>query len=255
MERSTILYEKKDHIAYVTLNRPERLNAFNMPMMQELERAWRDFGEDREARVAIVTGSGKAFCAGLDLKEAAVGERDVAATMKITARRSGVFKPVICAINGACVGGGFHFVLDSDIQICSEEATFLDAHTSVGYVSHRELIALSRRIGYSAALRIGLMGRYELLSAQQALGLGIVSEVVAQERLLPRATELAETIKQNAPLALEGTIEAMWRSLNLGVEDAIALSAQIARRNFMTEDAREGPRAFAEKRQPRWKGR
>ncbi len=255
MVYETVTYEKRDQIGYVTFNRPEALNAYNVAMMTELAQVWEDFGADPEMRVAIMTGSGRGFCAGLDMKESAGGVRGVAETIDFTPRRSNVFKPVICAVNGLCVGGGFHFVLDSDITICSDQASFFDAHVSVGAVSHREIIGLSRRIGYSNALRIGLMGIQERLSAQRAYEMGIVAEVVPQEELLGRAEELANKIKINAPLALEGTVKAMWRSLNLGVEDAVKLSAEIADRNFATEDYREGPRAFAEKRQPQWQGR
>ena len=130
----------------------------------------------------------------------------------------------------------------------------MDAHTSVGITAEREMLALSRRIGYNQALRMGLMGRHERISGQQALALGLVSEVVPQENLLPRALELAETIRKNAPLALEGSIELMWKSQSMGLEQAIGLADQFLRWNSMTEDFQEGPRAFGEKREPKWKG-
>ena len=255
MGYETIVYEKRDQIGYVTFNRPEALNAYNVRMMNELAEVWQEFGADPDVRVAIMTGSGRGFCTGLDVKESASGVRGVAETINFTPRRSGVFKPVICAVNGLCVGGGFHFILDSDITICSDQASFFDGHVSIGAVSHREIIGLSRRIGYNNALRIGLMGVQERLPAQRAYEMGLVAEVVPQEELLGRAEELAERIRRNAPLAVAGTIKAMWRSLNLGVEDAVVLSAEIADRNRLTEDYREGPRAFTEKRQPQWKGR
>lgn len=254
MNYQHVIYEKRDHVGYVTLNRPEALNAYNVQMMHELADVWSSFGADSEMRVAVISGMGRGFCAGLDMKESAAGIRGVAETIPFTPRRSGVFKPVICAVNGLCVGGGFHLVLDSDITICSDQATFFDAHVTVGAVSHREIIGLSRRIGYTNALRIGLMGGQERLSAQRAYELGIVTEVIPHERLLTHSEELAKKINLNAPLALEGTVKSMWRSLNLGLEDALKLSAEIADKNFSTEDYREGPRAFSEKRKPQWKG-
>ena len=254
MGYETIIYEKDSRIAHITLNRPGRLNAYDIQMMNELVDIWKDFGADSDMRVAILTGAGKGFCGGLDLAERELTVPDISDTLGYTPRKSGVFKPVICAVNGACAGGGLRFLLESDIQICSEEAVCIDPHVSVGISAEREMLGLSRRIGYNQALRMGLMGRHERISAQRALELGMVTEVVPLDRLLPRAEELAETLKQNAPLALEGTIELMWRSLNMGLADAVGLSEQILRWNSLTEDFEEGTRAFAEKRQPQWRG-
>ncbi|MBI4199772.1 MAG: enoyl-CoA hydratase/isomerase family protein [Chloroflexi bacterium] len=250
-----VIYEKRDQVAYVTFNRPQQLNAYGNKMMQELEEIWRDFGSDPDMRVAIITGKGRGFCAGWDVKEGAAGIPDLSGIAKFTPRRAEVFKPVICAVNGICAGGGFRFILESDLPICSEEATFTDPHTSLGFVSQPEVVVLSRFIGYFQALRVGLVGRYERISAQRAYEMGLVTEVVPADQLQARAQELAEKVRQNAPLALSGTIEAMWRGANLGLENAVRLSDKIARWNAMTEDYREGPRAFAEKRQPQWKGR
>jgi enoyl-CoA hydratase/carnithine racemase len=254
MSYEAIIYEKKDQIVHITLNRPEKLNAYSLQMMNELVDAWKTFGEDRDAHIAILTGAGRSFCVGLDIREREPTIPDISDFLAYTPKKAGVYKPVISAINGSCVGGGLRFLIESDLQICSEEAFFMDAHTSVGTTAEREMLALSRRIGYNHALRMGLMGRHERISGQQALALGLVSEVVPQENLLPRALELAETIRKNAPLALEASVELMWKSQSMGLEQAVGLADQFLRWNSMTEDFQEGPRAFGEKREPKWKG-
>ena len=245
-------FEKRNQIAHITFNRPEKLNAYNKQMMEELVEIWQEYDSDPDLRVAIVTGKGKGFCAGFDLKETAAGVRDISSIAPFTPKKSGVFKPVICAVNGICAGGGFRFILESDIPICSEGATFLDPHVSVGYMSQPEIIGLSRSIGYFNALRIGLMGRYERASSQRAYELGFVTEVVPKEQLLSRAEELAETLRLNAPGALKSTIQGMWQSLSLGLEDATRLSGQISRLHATTPEYTEGPLAFAENRKPQW---
>lgn len=242
--------ETRDHIAYITFNRPDSLNAYNKQMMEELVSIWEDYDANPDMRVAIVTGKGKAFCAGFDLKEGAAGVQDISAYALFTPKKSGVFKPVICAVNGVCAGGGFRFLLESDLTLCSDVATFLDPHVSVGYMSQPEIIALSRSIGYFNALRIGLLGRYERLSAQRAYDLGLVTEVVPQQQLLARAEELAQTIKLNGPGAVRATIEGMWRSLDL--EGATRSSEMLSRFHAETPEYVEGPMAFAEKRKPNW---
>ncbi|MBI4199795.1 MAG: enoyl-CoA hydratase/isomerase family protein [Chloroflexi bacterium] len=258
MAYTRVIYEKKDHVAHITFNRPDALNSYDTPMMLELVDVWKDFGEDRDMRVAIVTAKGRAFCAGRDLKELKeldVVDKDISDVAAYTPKKAGVFKPVICAVNGICAGGGLRFLLESDVPICAEEAVFIDPHVSVGVPAEREMLGLSRRIGYYHALRMGLMGSYERIPARRALELGIVTEVVPQEQLLPRAQELATTIGKNAPLALQGAVEIMWRSQNLGLDDSVRVADQVLRWIYQTEDFHEGPRAFSEKRLPQWKGR
>lgn len=256
----TVIYEKKGHIAYITLNRPERLNAYNLTMNRELGEVWEDFKKDDYLRVAILTGAGKkAFCAGVDVKDVAeAGEAPLTRIedVHLTPLQSNVWKPVICAVNGLCTGAGMLFVVDSDICIGSENATFFDSHVNVGMVAAMEPAALVRRIPIGIVLRMYLMGNAERMSAQRAYEVGLLSQVVPFDDLLPTATRIAEVIAENAPLAVRGTKIAAWKSLNLPLfEAAQDVAFYILRENWLSEDFKEGPRAFAEKRKPQWKGR
>ena len=216
-----------------------------------------DFRDRQDLRVAIVTGTGeKFFCPGWDLKAAADGDAvdgdyGVGGFGGMQELRD-LNKPIICAVNGICAGGGFRFLLESDIPICSDNAAFLDPHVSVGYMSQPEMVILSRTTGYFNALRIALMGQYERLPAQRAYDLGIVTEVVPQDQLLARAEELANTIRLNAPGALRSTIEGMWKGLDLGLSEATQLSGKISDLHATTPEYIEGPLAFSEKRKPNW---
>jgi enoyl-CoA hydratase/carnithine racemase len=263
----TILYEKSDHIVTITLNRPEYLNAFNRQMQDELSDAWQRVKEDTDAWVVILTGAGNhAFCAGVDVKEAAQEKlveglsgperwRRGVMGSKVAARQNGCYKPVILAINGLVAGGGFYFLNESDIPICAEHATFLDPHVSYARVAALEPIGASRKIALAPVLRLAILGAHERMSAERAYQLGLVTEIVPADRLMARARELAELVTLNAPLAVQGTVEAVWRSLETGLQAAYELGLRIAQMNNFTEDYAEGARAQAEKRKPVWKAR
>src|SRR5205807_2647156 len=175
-------------VATITLNRPDRLNALDRTLARDLADAWRTVGDDDEVRAVILTGAGRGFCSGLDLDAAAVSAPEPTQrtafhdSVRLTAVHNGVWKPVVTAVNGVCAGGGLHFVADSDITICSEDATFLDPHVSVGQVSALEPIGLVRRVPFEVVMRMALMGREERLDADTALRCGLVSEVVADDR-------------------------------------------------------------------------
>lgn len=259
MDLKTLIYEKRGHIAYVTMNRPQAMNAYNRVMCQELPQVWEDFDRDNNLRVAILTGAGdKAFSSGIDVKEmAATGEAFSVqrGEVRLSAKQCKVWKPVVAAVNGYCIGGGLHFVAEADIVICSENASFFDTHLRIGSVMASEAIGLSRKIPLGEVLRMVLTSGAERMSAQRAYEIGLVSQVVPLDRLLPTATSIAEKVAECAPLATLGSVEAIWRSLNMGIEDATVLGRHIIMENWHTEDFVEGPRAFAEKRKPNWKGR
>lgn len=224
----TLLVERRGPVGWLIFNRPERGNAMDAAMMAALPEAWRTLDADPEVGAIVVTGEGRAFQTGLDVVQlnrdpAALREmsrRTKRADLRLTAWHLGVAKPVVTAVNGVCAGGGLHFVVDSDLVIASEEASFLDPHVSVGQVSAFETIALARRAAFGPVARMALMGAYERVSAADALRLGWVGEVVAPDELRPAAQRLAEHVAENDPQAVAATKRALWRALEVGLTEA-----------------------------------
>ena len=230
MELEHVLYEKRGHIAIVTLNRPEVGHALNSKMMRELSEIWVDFKEDDDLRVAVLTGAGEtAFCLSLDPSyrtalgpptKPAISERDEGLRF-ITSKHMTCWKPVICAVNGECVGGALHFVTDADIVICSENATFYDQHTAGGSVAVWEPIQLARKIPYEIALRMMLVGDSERLDAERAYQVGLVSQVVPLPELMPTALGIAENVSRQDIYAQMGTVESLWKGQEVGMLQGI----------------------------------
>ncbi len=245
-----LLYDKHDDYAIFTYNRPDRLNALGGQLINQLSEAIRDFTNDPKMRVGIVTGSGRAFSAGGDLKEMADGTFE--GQFEATYPYSRNPKPFIAAINGLAVGGGLETALDCDIRICSTDAYFGLFEPRRGIMAGYATKHLSRVIGLSAANYILLTG--DRVEPEQALKWGIVTEVLEPERLMPRAIEIAELIIENAPLSVEGTKAQIleWRLAK--VDEAQRLGEWVSKVVHASEDSKEGPRAFAEKRDPVWSG-
>ncbi len=254
-----ILYEVRGRVGIVTLNRPDRLNALTDGMHAALPELWRRIREDTELGAVIVTGAGRAFCVGMDLK--GFGERGgfrphtsdrIADIQKLTALQNDVWLPTIIAVNGICAGGGLHFIADADVVIASEEASFVDTHVSVGQVSALEPISLTPRMGLGNALRFAVLGRAGRMDAREALRVSLVDEVVASGELMARALAVAEAAATGSPAAIEGTKRAVWAALELPFSEAMqqGWDRLVAHRSH--PDASEGPRAFVEKREPRW---
>jgi E-phenylitaconyl-CoA hydratase len=261
MKLETLLYDVKNGVATITLNRPDRHNAFNVAMANELKRAWDAVKTDPEVVCAIVTGAGeKAFCTGMDVADVASGEakgtgtvsREDAPWFRLTAIQNKCWKPVITAVNGMVVGGGLHFIADSDLIVASESASFFDTHVKVGLIAGIEPVGLTRRIPLESVLRMALLGGSERMSAAEALRLGLVGEVVAADQLLPRAQELADKIAQHSPTALARTKQVIWEGLDSGLDDAIDNAWQAITEHTAHGDLEEGTVAFVEKRKPRW---
>ena len=245
-----LIYDKRDHYAIFTYNRPERLNALGGELINQLTEAIEDFSNDPQMRVGIVTGSGRAFCAGGDLREMAEGT--FKGQFGATYPYSGNSKPFIAAINGLAVGGGMETALDCDIRICSTASYFGLFEPKRGIMAGYATKHLARVIGLSAANYILLTA--DRIEPQQALEWGIVTEVLEPDRLIPRAIEIAEMIIENAPLSVEGTKAQIqeWRLAK--VDEALRLGTWVSKVVHASEDSKEGPKAFAEKRDPVWQG-
>ncbi|MDT5025448.1 MAG: hypothetical protein QOE61_1874 [Micromonosporaceae bacterium] len=254
-----VVYTKADGVATVRLNRPEAGNALSRRMRPLFIDIWADIREDADVRAVVITGTGdRHFCTGADVKEVAesgtttsTSER-VAEAVVWSPMQNGIWKPVICAVNGLVAGGGLHFVADADIVLAAESAAFMDSHVSVGQVGAIENIGLAHRMPLGSALRMTLMGRSYRMPAARAYQLGLVDEVVALDDLSDTATAMALAIAANSPAAVMRSKQAIWDSIGVPRQDALEHGWALAREHWNHPDFLEGARAFAEKRPPRW---
>ena len=254
-----VTIEREGHVLVATINRPDRMNALNQAAHDTLRETWLSLHEDRSIRAIVITGAGdRAFCTGMDLQDHAArggprpAKADVHEELRQTPLNCDVWLPTIVAVNGVCVGGGFHFVADADIVLASSTASFIDTHVSVGQVTALEPIQLLPRIGLGNALRLAVLGRKGRISAEEALRISLVDEVVEPEQLLARAMELAEIAASGSPGAIEGSKRAIWAALDLPFRDAMQHGWELLLAHREHPDSLEGPRAFAEKREPKW---
>ena len=265
-EFETVLFDVQNRVATLTLNRPERKNAMNQQLKDELRACWQRVRADPDIWVAIITGAGDAFSSGADVESLATNAfvkpdrwRELAMIEGIidlpTPRRQRVHKPVIAAVNGIVAGFSLDLVTESDIPIASEKAYFVDPHVSIGYVSSHEMVNMARRVPVAVALRMALLGSRERMSAQRAYEVGLVTEVVPHDRLMDRARELAALLLSNAPFAVWGTKMAILQGLGLPIAQAEEIAAGYLEIVEQSEDHAEGPRSFVEKRKPQWKAR
>jgi len=216
----TILYEVgADRVATVTLNRPDVLNAFDRRMCEEMRTVWRRIKDDPAVNAVVLRAAGdRAFCAGLDVKSS-YGQPDDVWNHEdpgelLSPKWQKLWKPVVCAVPGLCTAGAFYFVNEADVVICSDEATFFDSHVSAGMVSALEPVGLMRRIGLGETLRMALLGNDERVGAETALRIGLVTEVVERSALWDRAQEIAAIIAEKPTAATQGTVRAIWESLD-----------------------------------------
>jgi len=262
MDFEFIKYEKKDHLAYITINRPEVMNSVHPPANLELEKAIDDFCEDSDAWVAIYTGAGeKAFSAGNDLKFTAEMGYDAVKETVIKGGFGGItsrydcFKPIIAAVNGFALGGGFEIVLACDIVVAAEHASFGLPEPRVGLMAgaggvHR----LPRQMPLKLAMGMMLTGKR--ISAHQALEYGIVNEVVPFNELMSGAEKWAAEILECAPLSVRASKQCALEGLaRPTIAEALNAEYSILNQAQQSEDWVEGPKAFSEKRKPQWKGR
>ena len=250
---STVLYEVRDHVAYITLNRPEKKNAMHRQMVREIEKAFVDVKFNSDVWVAILTGSGDTFCSGKDLFEKYVPDGSTMTADEIYLFMRNIYKPFIVALNGAALAGGGGFAMTADIVVMSERASIGWPQVKRGISSQSGPSFFAHAIPWNQAM--GYLMRGKFVSAQDALKLGIANEVVPHEQLMEAAERWAREIAENAPLAVHGIKEAGRRGQDLAVADRMYVAREVANRVLLSEDSKEGILAFREKRKPQWKAR
>ena len=267
-----IHYEPRDdHVLVVTIDRPERKNALDLYHFRDLAKAWRDFRDDDELWVAVITGTDGCFMAGADLKDyvpqitalaeeinrGEVTEIDgcrLSDGTEAVLRNLDLYKPVVAAIDGPCVAGGMEMLGGVDIRIASDRATFGVLEPKRGLFAGGGTTArLPRQLPYAAAMEFLLLA--EEVPAERALELGLLNAVVAPDEVLDTALDFARRIVVNGPLAVRATKESVVRGMKGTLRDAYKIESELSGQVFASEDAKEGPKAFAEKRPPQWRNR
>lgn len=254
-----LIFEKKEHIAYLTLNRPDQRNAINLEMYRQLTESWDRINEDNDIRVVIITGAGdKAFSAGMDLKEVArlrkEGKKDFLKLVDdpFLLKMRSVKKPIIAAINGNVFAGGFLLSLNSDMRVAVEGTTFAITESKIGRGSPWA-IPLLWMLPLGIIMELTLTG--DPIPVDRMYQMGFINRLVKREELMPAAVAIAERIRDNAPLSVMAAKESLLRGMDLGLVAGFEKAVEIYESVYSSEDAQEGPRAFAEKRKPVWKGR
>lgn len=252
MDFETVLYSLTDHVATVTINRPAAMNTFTVEMIEEFRALWKMVAENDDIHCVVLRAApGKAFSTGADLKASKRPEKPLIHPNVWTARDPGeglspkfnhCWKPVVAAVHGMAAGGAFYWLNECDIIIASEDATFFDPHVTYGMTAALEPIGATYRMPLGDVLRMTLLGNDERITALTALRMGLVSEVVTLERLWERADELARLIAVKPPAAIQGSLRAIWESLNMPRSAALATAlnyCQIGNRIGMQQVDRE----------------
>jgi enoyl-CoA hydratase len=267
-----IHYEKDDeHIVLITIDRPEAKNSADMEHFKLLRESWDRFDADTDAWVAIITGVGDAFFTGADLKryipEITKLQRDIAGEgiteingyrlddgTKAVLRGAKIWKPIIAAVNGFCTAGGMEMLGGVDIRVACPEAKFAVMEPKRGlFAGGGTTVRLPRQVPFPQAMEFLLCA--DLIPADRAYDMGFLNAIVPREELLDKAYEFARRITANAPLAVQATKQSVWEGLGMNLADAYRNESAISSYIFQTEDAKEGPLAFAEKRKPNWQGK
>lgn len=260
-----------DHVVRVTIDRPDARNSLDMEHFFQLRRAWERFDEDDELWVAVVTGVGRDFCVGADLKTyipqitalqkklkdgevPEVGGYRLDDGVKAVLRGVKLYKPIVAAVNGTCVAGGMEMLGGCDLRVASDSATFAVMEPKRGlFAGGGTTVRLPRQIPFPGAMELLLCA--DQIPAARALAFGLLNEVTTPEDLLDRAYDYAHRITANGPFAVRKTKESVLRGLATDMREAYTIESAISAEVFSSEDAKEGPKAFAEKRDPVWKNR
>jgi enoyl-CoA hydratase/carnithine racemase len=263
----TVTMKVADGVAWVTLDRPEVMNAFDARMQDELSQVWRSLRGDDEVRVVVLTGAGdRAFCTGIDrtgiagdgTAEGGVGFAGSPFHLddpgaKLGPKSNDFWKPVIAAVNGIACGGAFYLLGECDILIAAETATFFDPHVTYGMPASYESMLMVGRMPLGEVLRMQLTGAAERLSAQRAYDVGLVSEVVAADDLRAAAQQLAETIAASPTLAVQATLKAVWTAAEVGRRQALDLGYAFVALGMTDESLAEGQRRFTSGERVKWR--
>ena len=255
---NTVLYEKDGHVVTIAYNRPERMNAINGQMREDLDAAWLRFRDHEDAWVAILTGTGRAFCAGADVREGGAAGTFAGTYWEkptINSFESGLelFKPTIAAINGPCLGYAVTAVSFCDFVIASEQATFGFPEVRIGVPTIVGAIRMPQRLNWADAMELLLVG--EAVNAERAKEMGLVWKIVPHEALMAEAKQLADRLCKSAPLAVRATKEVAVRSRHLPWIESVRFGETMRLVASNSEDAKEGRAAFREKRTPNWQGK
>jgi enoyl-CoA hydratase/carnithine racemase len=268
----TLVYDEQDGVAWVTLNRPEVYNAFNAQMQRELHELWRGLRRNDDVRVAVLTGAGdKAFCTGIDRTET-MGEAPAAGGTPARAvgsvstpfmfddpganigpKSCDLWKPVIAAVNGMACGGAFYMLGEVEFVIAAEHATFFDPHVTYGMTAAFEPMHMLQKMPFHEIMRLSLLGNHERLSARRAHEIGLVSEVVPADQLRAAAQWAAEAIASAPPLAIQGTLRALWAARELPRSQALSLGYAFIGMGTSRESIEQGQAAFAAGKRVKWK--
>jgi enoyl-CoA hydratase/carnithine racemase len=258
-EEPQALFEQVGHIAVITLNRPQIGNALSRAMNALVRNYWEEIRNNGDIRCTVITGAGdRHFCTGADLQDVSGsgkvsgGYGRITEEVRWSSRQNDIWKPTVCAVNGTVAGGGLHFVVDSDVVVATETAQFIDTHTNVGMVGAIESIGLAKRLPLGTALRMTLQGRNFRLPAQRAYELGLVDELAPPGGARDAAMQIAEDISRNSPNAVSLSMRAIWSAVEMPYSQAVEYGYSLLRMHWMHPDFKEGPQAFAEKREPRW---
>ncbi len=257
-EFETITIDFDGNVAWVTLNRPDVLNAFNSLMQKEIRETWRAFREMDEVHAVVLTGSGgKSFCVGID-RDGDMSALDESENLYGTSnnfmyddpgddlgpKSCDLWKPVICAVNGMCCGGAFYFLAESDIIIAAEHATFFDPHVTYGMPAVYEPMKMAQRMPLGEILRMTLLGNHERLSAETAKRIGLVSEIVPMDDLRNRASWISSAIASQPTIAVQASLRAIWAANDLGRLDALSHAPSLLSTGMSKKAMAEGQALF-----------
>jgi enoyl-CoA hydratase/carnithine racemase len=257
-EYETLQYSETGAVAWVTLNRPERLNSFNTAMADEIESVWKGLRYNTDIRCIVLTGAGdKAFCTGIDRGED-VPQPPSPFMIDDPGNRLGpksakLWKPVIAAVNGMAAGGAFYFLGEAEFIIAADHATFFDPHVTFGMTAAFEPILMRQYMPFAEIMRLTLMGNHERMSAERAYQIGLVSEVVPAASLLERAGEVAAAIASQPAVAVEGTVRALWTAMELSRAQALDMADNIIALGNQPEAIAEGLATFRSGQRIEWK--